>query len=145
MALRDPRIGEALAAIHCRLERDWDVSALAKRAGMSRTAFAIAFAELVGEPPAHYLARCRMNEAAALLETSTATIAQIAEPHLDLHDILAALSELSDTKSGHARPADGGTRAKLESAARVETSAGALLDLLVGLAPCAAPLTCVPK
>jgi len=79
MALRDPRIGEALAAIHGRLARDWDVSALAKRAGMSRTAFAVRFAELVGEPPAHYLARCRMNEAAALLEASTATIAQIAE------------------------------------------------------------------
>jgi AraC-like DNA-binding protein len=46
---------------------------------MSRTAFAVRFNELVGEPPLRYVARCRMRRAVALLRKSTATLPQIAE------------------------------------------------------------------
>ncbi len=78
-ALRDPRVGAALASIHEHPETDWDVETLAKHAGMSRTAFAVQFAELVGEPPLHYVTRCRMQKAVSLLRTSSATIPQIVE------------------------------------------------------------------
>lgn len=79
VALRDPRIGAALASIHYNPETDWDVKTLARHAGMSRTAFAIQFAKLIGEPPLRYVANCRMSKAAALLRASSATIPQIAE------------------------------------------------------------------
>ena len=79
VALRDARISAALAAIHRRPESGWDVETLARRAGMSRTAFAVRFNDLVGEPPLRYVARCRMRRAVALLRASTATLPQIAE------------------------------------------------------------------
>ena len=78
MALRDPRVGVALASIHRYPETDWNLETLAKRAAMSRTAFATRFAELVGEPPLHRVARCRMNRAMALLTTSDSTTGEIA-------------------------------------------------------------------
>ena len=79
VALKDARIGAALASIHERPEANWDINTLARRVGMSRTAFAVQFAKFVGEPPRHYVLRCRMNKAADLLRTSTATIPQIGE------------------------------------------------------------------
>lgn len=78
-ALRDPRVGAALASIHEHPETKWGVETLAKRAGMSRTAFAVRFAKLVGEPPLHYVTHCRMQKAVSLLRTSSATIPQIVE------------------------------------------------------------------
>lgn len=79
VALRDPRVGAAVASILRHPETDWDVQTLARHAGMSRTAFALQFAKLVGRSPLGYVTRCRMSKAAALLRTSTATIPQIAE------------------------------------------------------------------
>lgn len=79
VALRDTRIGTALAAIHRQPEEDWGVATLAKHVGMSRTALATRFRELVGESPYSYLTRCRMNKAVNLLLSSNATIAQIAQ------------------------------------------------------------------
>ncbi|HJZ86601.1 MAG TPA: AraC family transcriptional regulator [Polyangia bacterium] len=78
-ALRDPRVGTALRSIHRRPEAEWEVGTLARQAGMSRTTFATRFAALVGEPPLHYVTRCRMDKAVALLRGTTATTAEIAE------------------------------------------------------------------
>jgi AraC family transcriptional regulator, alkane utilization regulator len=78
VALRDSRIGAALAAIHRQPEEDWGVARLAKHVGMSRTAFATRFRELVGESPYFYVTRCRMNKAIHLLLSSNATVSQIA-------------------------------------------------------------------
>lgn len=66
-AARDPRLGRALAAIHREPERSWTIARLGRVAGMSRSGFAAAFAERVGEPPASYLARVRMARAERLL------------------------------------------------------------------------------
>jgi len=66
-ALRDPRIGRALASMHDAPLYAWSLPSLAAKAGMSRTAFAIQFASLVGEPP-HALPRsiaARRGRAAA--------------------------------------------------------------------------------
>jgi AraC-like DNA-binding protein len=78
-ALSDPRIGAALAAVHRRPEAAWDLGALARTAGMSRTAFALRFRSLIGETPLRYVTARRMEKAQALLRESTATISQIAE------------------------------------------------------------------
>jgi AraC-like DNA-binding protein len=54
------------------------VATLADRAGLSRSAFAARFTRLVGKPPLQYLTYWRMQHAQQLLQTSTASIAQIA-------------------------------------------------------------------
>jgi AraC-like DNA-binding protein len=62
-ALRCPTIGKVLAAIHAEPERDWDVPALASLMGASRSRFAQAFKNTVGESPAKYVAKIRMFQA----------------------------------------------------------------------------------
>lgn len=77
-ALGDPQIGKALALLHAEPEKPWTVARLAGELGMSRSAFANHFVRLVGEPPVHYLARLRMEKAAALLRQGWATTAEVA-------------------------------------------------------------------
>ena len=80
-ALADPQVGRALALIHDDPKTRWDATVLAERVGMSRTRFFARFSELVGEPPARYLARWRMNVAADVLrrgDLSTASVAELA-------------------------------------------------------------------
>jgi AraC-like DNA-binding protein len=79
MALRDSGIASVLALLHRHPESDWSLGTLARRAGMSRTAFATRFAQLVGQSPMRYLTRCRMNKATKLLGGRGATIKQVAE------------------------------------------------------------------
>lgn len=62
-ALRTPGVGKVLAAIHASPEQDWSVPALASIMGASRSRFAQAFKETVGESPAKYVARIRMFQA----------------------------------------------------------------------------------
>ncbi|MFC7586412.1 helix-turn-helix transcriptional regulator [Nonomuraea antimicrobica] len=66
-ALRHPAVGAALLAVQTRFAEPWTVESLAAEAGMSRSAFAAAFRELVGEAPMRHLTARRMQEAARLL------------------------------------------------------------------------------
>ena len=77
-ALTDSRVGRALAAIHRQPDQRWHMDALAALAGMSRTAFAVGFSELVGAPPMHYVAALRMHRAAALLKDPRNSVAAVA-------------------------------------------------------------------
>jgi AraC-like DNA-binding protein len=77
-AARDPAVGRALGAIHREPARPWTVASLAEHAGMSRTVFAERFTRLLGEAPLTYVARCRMQLGARLLETTDDTVLQIA-------------------------------------------------------------------
>jgi AraC-like DNA-binding protein len=77
-ALGDPAIHDALNLLHGRVAAPWTVARLASSVGLSRSAFAARFTELVGEPPLQYLARWRMARAAELLRDTTDGIAQIA-------------------------------------------------------------------
>jgi len=78
-ALRDTRIGTALRQIHAKPAAPWTVSSLARTSGMSRSAFAARFSDLVGESPLRYVTRWRMRVAAKLLlDQSHASIADIA-------------------------------------------------------------------
>ncbi len=78
-ALRDPQIGRALALIHEDPGTRWDAAVLAERVGMSRSRFFARFSELVGEPPAQYLSRWRMNVAADTLLRADVSVPQLAE------------------------------------------------------------------
>jgi AraC-like DNA-binding protein len=78
-ALRDSRIASALATIHREPARNWTVQSLARAVGMSRSGFALSFAQLVGAPPLAYLVQSRLYAAKVLLRESKHGIAQIAE------------------------------------------------------------------
>ena len=67
-AVFDPQIGTALSAIHDRVNTPWTVESLAEAAGMSRSAFAARFKELLGQTPLEYLTEWRMQKAMQLLE-----------------------------------------------------------------------------
>jgi AraC-like DNA-binding protein len=78
-AVRDPDIGRALALIHAEPAALSSAAALGARVGMSRTRFFERFTELVGEPPARYVARWRAHAAADLMCKSALSTAQVAE------------------------------------------------------------------
>jgi AraC-like DNA-binding protein len=77
-ALKDQRVARALAAVHRNPGEDWQVDALAREAGMSRTVFAERFAALLGRTPMQYLAAWRMHLADEMLR-SRSSVAQIAD------------------------------------------------------------------
>src|SRR5262249_3621234 len=77
-ALRDPDVARALALLHDRPAAAWTVESLAREAHLSRAVFARRFAELVGQPPLHYLAGWRMHLAAHRLKYSTDSVETIA-------------------------------------------------------------------
>jgi AraC-like DNA-binding protein len=77
--LGDRRIARALAAIHEHYAEPWTLEALAHEAGMSRTAFAVTFKELVGESPMAYLERWRVQRAANALRTGGLSLTRAAE------------------------------------------------------------------
>jgi AraC-like DNA-binding protein len=65
--LRDPVVGQALAALHGEPKEQWTVEGLARLAGVSRSVLAERFTEMVGHPPMQYLTLWRMQLASRLL------------------------------------------------------------------------------
>jgi AraC-like DNA-binding protein len=78
-ALADSQICAALNEVHHSPERPWTLAALASRLGMSRSAFAARFHELVGQTPMQYLTNWRMETARRLLLERRLSIAAVAE------------------------------------------------------------------
>lgn len=78
-ALSDPPIGAALKSMHERIAHPWTVGALASQAGMSRSAFALRFKELVGDAPLVYLTRWRMHHASRLLRDGNKKLFDVAK------------------------------------------------------------------
>jgi AraC-like DNA-binding protein len=76
--LRDPVVGQALAALHGQPRETWTVERLARLVGTSRSAFAQRFTEMVGHPPMQYLALWRMQLASRLLSDG-GHVAQVAD------------------------------------------------------------------
>jgi AraC-like DNA-binding protein len=62
-AVRCPKIGKVVAAVHADPERDWSVPELAELMGASRSSFAEAFTRTMGESPAKYVAKIKMFQA----------------------------------------------------------------------------------
>lgn len=78
-AIEDPRIGEALSQFHAGVDRHWSIESLAGVSGMSRSAFAARFQDLVGIAPMQYVRRWRMQLGRRLLVTISQPIVKIAE------------------------------------------------------------------
>lgn len=76
-ALRDPHVGRALGLMHARPDHEWTLVELARRANMSRSAFAERFTMLVGEPPMRYLAAWRLQQAHSELTRTADPISSI--------------------------------------------------------------------
>ena len=67
-AVFDSQIGTALSAVHDRVDTPWTVESLAAAAGMSRSAFAARFKELLGQTPLEYVTEWRMQKSMQLLQ-----------------------------------------------------------------------------
>jgi AraC-like DNA-binding protein len=59
--LSDARIARALVALHSAPQFPWTLETLAMEAGMSRTAFAVLFRDMMNRPPGAYLAQVRLS------------------------------------------------------------------------------------
>jgi AraC-like DNA-binding protein len=76
--VRDRFVGRALALMHAQPAHAWTVHELASKVGLSRSALAQRFTELVGKPPMQYLSRWRLQLAARELLDGTKNLAAIA-------------------------------------------------------------------
>jgi AraC-like DNA-binding protein len=77
-ALTDPVAGPALSALHSEPGRDWTVGSLAAAVGVSPATLARRFLGSVGDTPAAYLTRWRMDLAAQRLRDTDDTVGAIA-------------------------------------------------------------------
>ncbi|HWF37325.1 MAG TPA: AraC family transcriptional regulator [Candidatus Acidoferrales bacterium] len=76
--LADRQLRLALRAMHEDFGKEWTVADLASVAGMSRSAFAARFSEVLRESPIEYLTRWRMHRAMQLLRDGDLKIAKVA-------------------------------------------------------------------
>lgn len=77
-ASSNPGLARAIASIHARPSEPWSVEALAREAGMSRSAFAEVFTRCVGEGAIRYLTLWRLALAEDLLTSTTLGVEAIA-------------------------------------------------------------------
>jgi AraC-like DNA-binding protein len=77
-ALGDPALAAVLAAVHADLAAPWTLPSMARRAGLSRAAFAARFTATIGQPPMQYLHGCRIRRAMTLLGGGDTTAAVVA-------------------------------------------------------------------
>lgn len=66
-SLLHPQLGKVLTALHADPIREWSLDSMAECAGMSRSSFALAFKNELGDSPGNYLTRWRMTMAQALI------------------------------------------------------------------------------
>jgi AraC-like DNA-binding protein len=77
--LRDRFVARALMLMHARPAHPWTVEDLAHEVGMSRSALAQRFTDLLGVPPMQYLAQWRLQLAAQQLRLTDRPLAAVAE------------------------------------------------------------------
>lgn len=76
--LADPRLSQALTAIHADIAGRWSVEELARRATMSRAVFAERFSHTIGMPPMQYVTEWRIALAKDMLRWEQVSISEIA-------------------------------------------------------------------
>ncbi|QFG24055.1 AraC family transcriptional regulator [Actinomadura sp. WMMB 499] len=106
-ALRDGQVGRALTAVHRAPGREWSLTSLAREAGMSRSAFAARFTDLIGEPPMRYLTHWRMQLARNHLQQTREPLSAVAR-RFGYHSEAAfcrAFKRTFDISPGSVRPA----------------------------------------
>jgi len=77
-ALGDRHTAAAMALVQRDPAYPWTVADLASGVGLSRSAFAARFTEVVGEPPLRFVTRLRMFRAAALLSSGRHNVSEVA-------------------------------------------------------------------
>ena len=77
-ALRHPRIGRVLKALHAEPGAHWSVERMAADTHMSKSAFHDAFKKTVGVTPLRYLLQWRMEYAASSLANTDESVAEVA-------------------------------------------------------------------
>jgi AraC-like DNA-binding protein len=77
-ALGDPKLAPAVNAIHAEPGSPWTLPILAKKAGMSRSKFALRFKSITGLSPIDYVLRWRMLLASERLKRGNESISAIA-------------------------------------------------------------------
>jgi AraC-like DNA-binding protein len=77
--LNDPHVNRAISLLHAQPARAWTVEDLARVVGVSRSALADRFTDLIGESPIRYLTGWRMHLAKQLLSEGEHSLAEIAE------------------------------------------------------------------
>ncbi|AGA08898.1 AraC family transcriptional regulator (plasmid) [Sinorhizobium meliloti] len=77
-AVSDRNLALAIEAMHAEPQKPWTVDELAKKAGMSRSAFAARFKVVVGQTPLVYLTEWRICQAARLIERNADRLSVIA-------------------------------------------------------------------
>lgn len=95
-ALRDPKVGRALALMHRYVERPWTADSLAREVHLSRSTFTERFTQWVGKPPMSYLTDWRMQLAAQRLTSERVSVLAIPMPSA------MNLKPLSRVRSGRA-------------------------------------------
>ncbi|MBB3458297.1 AraC-like DNA-binding protein [Rhizobium sp. BK313] len=78
-AVVDRLLSEAIKEMHGNLANNWTLEALAKAAGMSRSAFASRFRSVVGQTPLEYLTEWRMHKATLLIQRNDLSLSEIAQ------------------------------------------------------------------
>jgi AraC-like DNA-binding protein len=76
---RDRFVGRALSMLHAQPGHSWTVDELARNVGLSRSALALRFTDMLGHPPMQYLARWRLQVAAQELSIGSKSLAAVAE------------------------------------------------------------------
>lgn len=74
----DPRVGQAIAAVHAKPAHPWTVAELAAIAAISPSRFAARFREAVGESVLGYVTNWRITLACRLLADTSRSLAEIA-------------------------------------------------------------------
>jgi AraC family transcriptional regulator, alkane utilization regulator len=77
--LKDPSVNRAITLLHEQPARAWTVEDLARDVGVSRSALAVRFSDLIGESPMRYLAGWRMHLAKQMLSEGTHGLAEVAD------------------------------------------------------------------
>ncbi len=75
----DRHVARALGLLQTEPAKRWTVERLARAVGLSRAAFARRFAAVTGRAPLRYLTELRLALAAARLESSDESLAELAE------------------------------------------------------------------
>lgn len=98
-ALRDPRLGRVIVAIHGAPGHDWTLAELAERMGASRSVFAERFLEVTGVTPLRYLTELRMRLASQWIARDRLPIETVA--HRLGYGSQAAFSRAFKRVTGH--------------------------------------------
>ncbi len=109
VALSDPRMSRAIAAMQSEPARNWSLGDLAATAGISRAGFALNFKKWIGVTPMEYLTQWRMQIACELLQGGDRGIAEVASAvgYESASAFSVAFTRIVKCRPGHYRKREG--------------------------------------